>query len=184
MSSYPPRQFKHPFWNHAHELNLQSMPETSEGDSGPLTPAVPTSVFGHGKHRGGFYPILNSSGLLQSEDDGLDVQALETRETPVVMPEPVQNYNEKVIPPKLSLKPQGLLRPRKGQATNVSQPLPIQAQNGYLLPKLNPEQVEQLQTVRLMAVAQSDAILLNTLKSAPQDTVLPDKVKPAPGKTG
>jgi len=184
MSSYPPRQFKHPFWNHAHELNLQSMPETSEGDSGPITPAAPTPVFGQGEHRGGFYPILNPSGLLKFEDDGLDAQALETRETPVVMPKPVQNYNEKVIPPKLSLKPQGLFRPKTGEATNTSQPLQPryeQAQNGYLLPKLNPEQVEHLQTVRLMAVTQPDAILLNTLKSVPQDTVLSDMAKPGPG---
>jgi O-antigen/teichoic acid export membrane protein len=160
------------------------MSEASEDASGQAIPAAPASLPGLGKRRGGFYPRLSSSGFFQFEDDASDGQTLATRETPVIMPELAHSHGELLIPPKLSLRPQGLLWPKTGQATNASQSLRDvheQSQNGYALPKISPEQVERPQPVRLMMVEQPDEALLNTGKSALQDTTLPDMVNPVSG---
>src|SRR5436305_10337132 len=121
MSSYPPRQFKHPLQHHPHRLSFQSMSEASEDASRQAIPAEPASLPSRRKRRGEFFPMLNSSDSFQFEDDALDVQALATRETPAMMPEIAQHHGELLIPPKLSLRPQGLLWPKTGQATNASQ---------------------------------------------------------------
>lgn len=160
------------------------MSEASEDASRQAIPATPASLPSQGKHRGEFFPMLNLSDSFQFEDNALDVQALATRETPAIMPEIAQHHGEMLIPPKLSLKPQGLLRPKTGQAVNASQPLQglhEQLQNGYALPKISPKAVEHPQPVRLMMVKQPGGALLNTGKSALQDMTLPDMVEPVPG---
>src|SRR2546429_6492535 len=103
MSSYPPRQFKHPLRHDPHGLSFQSMSEASEEASRQAIPAAPASLPSQGKRRGEFFPMLNASDSSQFEDDALDVQALARRETPAIMPEIGHHHGEMLIPPKLSL---------------------------------------------------------------------------------
>ncbi len=160
------------------------MSEASEEASRQAIPAAPASLPSQGKRRGEFFPMLNSSDSFQFEDDALDVEDLATQETPVIMPEIGHHHGEMLIPPKLSLRPQGLLRPKTGQAVNASQSLQglhEQLQNGYALPKISPEQVERPQPARLMMVEQPDGAKLHRGKFALQATTLPDMLEPIPG---
>src|SRR5947209_9988948 len=140
MGSHPPRQFKRLARQHPHRLNFQAMPEASKGISDQATAHVPVPPSGAGKRRGEFLPTLRQPALPQARDN---TETLATMKIPAVMPEPAPQYDEIVIPPMLSLKPRGLLRPRARQIQSLQ---PEQAQNGYLLPKISPEQVEHLQT--------------------------------------
>src|SRR5437667_11992642 len=103
MSKYPARQFKRPPGQHPHSLNMQPMAAASGDTSSQMTSEV-------GKRRGEFLLTPSLPVPSQSASDVPDVPAQVKAKTPVVMPTPVQNCDEMVIPPKLTLKLQGLLR--------------------------------------------------------------------------
>ncbi|GAC1344049.1 MAG: hypothetical protein NVSMB27_04560 [Ktedonobacteraceae bacterium] len=104
-----------------------------------------------------------------------------TGKTPVASPDPSRDAEDTVIAPKLPFQQReshGLLQINSAPQKAASQGAPAnleQHKNFYMLPKIRPEHIEKVQTVRLSAAAPADRALLDTLKPSPSDVFYLDK---------